>query len=30
MDFEELAYWLAAVAEYNRAPEDAAHERHNG
>jgi hypothetical protein len=30
MDFEELAYWLAAVAEYNRTPEEAADERPGG
>jgi hypothetical protein len=26
MDFEELAFWLAAVADYNRALEEATEE----
>lgn len=30
MDFEELAFWMAAVAEYNRALEQAVDERRDG
>jgi hypothetical protein len=30
MDFEEIEFWITAVADYNRAADKAMSERHNG